>query len=93
MTKLQLFSMALVLSVSGLLAAACGGEGEVGESCDTSGSQDECVEGAICDSGDGDAAVCLAICEVQEDCPADEDCNGVSGSNVKACHPKDRSPK
>jgi hypothetical protein len=93
MTKLKLLSIVLVLGASGLFATACGGEGEVGESCDTSGSEDECVDGAICDSGDGDAAVCLAICEVQEDCATDEDCNGVSGSNIKACHPKDDTPK
>lgn len=93
MIQSKLLSMVLVLGISGLLAAACGGEGEVGEACDTSGSQDECVEGAICDSGDGEGAVCLAICEVQEDCAADEDCNGVSGSSIKACHPKDDEPK
>lgn len=93
MSKLKLISTLLMLGATGLLAAACGGGGEVGEACDTSGSQDECVEGAICDSDDGDAAVCLAICEVQEDCAADEDCNGVSGSSIKACHPKDDSPK
>lgn len=93
MNKLKFLSMALVLGAAGLLTAACGGEGEVGESCDTSGSEDECVEGAICDSGDGDAAVCLALCDVQEDCAADEDCNGVSGSSLKACHPKDDTPK
>jgi hypothetical protein len=93
MSKLKLLSMVLVLGATSLFAAACGGEGEVGETCDTSGSEDECVEGAICDSADDDAAVCLALCEEQEDCSADEDCNGVSGSNLKACHPKDDQPK
>jgi hypothetical protein len=30
----------------------------------------------------------VKVCKVAEDCRADQDCNGVSGSNIKACKPK-----
>jgi hypothetical protein len=27
-------------------------------------------------------------CQAQADCRADTDCNGITGSNIKACKPK-----
>jgi len=69
-----------------ILLGGCGGA-DIGEECDDTGSTDECVDGAICDTVEGDRAVCLALCDDSDDCEADEDCNGVSGSNLKACHP------
>ena len=69
-----------------LLLAACS-DGDVGEECDTSGSTDECVEGAIC-TNEGDVAACRQICTDQPDCPSGEACNGVCGSNIKSCQPE-----
>lgn len=73
-----------LLLVLGLFVTGCG-SAEIGEECDTSGSVDECVDGAICTN---DATnVCRLVCEVQEDCPVDYTCNGVSGSSTKSCQP------
>jgi hypothetical protein len=57
-------------------------------SCTTSGSQEQCPEGSVCDAISGSAVTCVKICKTAEDCRADQDCNGVSGSNIKACKPK-----
>jgi hypothetical protein len=70
-----------------VLVLACGGSDF--ESCETRGATDECGANAICDEAEGeDGPVCLTICEDQEDCDAGFSCNGVSGSNIKACHPE-----
>jgi hypothetical protein len=53
-----------------------------------SGSTSECPEDSICDAVAGIAKACVKICKDAADCRADQDCNGVSGSNVKACKPK-----
>ncbi len=77
------------LALMGLLAfgfAACGGA-EIGESCDEAGSTDECVDNAVCTNEDGRAS-CRRICAEHTDCPADHDCNGVSGTNIKSCQPE-----
>jgi len=72
------------------MTVACGGSGEIGEACDTPGAtDDECAEGAICDETETGDTLCLQVCEDQEDCAADESCNGVTGSSTKACHPKE----
>lgn len=77
------------LLLTAALVAGCGGNGEVGEACDTPGeTEGECADGAICDatSDDGDV-ICMEICEDQADCSDGFSCNGVSSSNIKACHP------
>ena len=56
--------------------------------CTTTGSTDECPDGSICDTVSGTTITCVRICKVAEDCRSDLDCNGVSGSNIKACKPK-----
>ncbi|MBK9263371.1 MAG: hypothetical protein IPM54_26650 [Polyangiaceae bacterium] len=78
----------LLICLGGLLPA-CGGA-EIGEACETRGSQDECVDDAICDlkGTDETEPVCLKVCNDASECAATEDCNGVSGSNIKACTPK-----
>jgi len=63
------------------------GAAEIGEACDTSGSVDECVEGAICCAEAGQQS-CYKICTDQTECSATESCNGVAGSNIKSCQPK-----
>jgi hypothetical protein len=78
------------LLISGLLftlGLGCGGA-ELGESCDDSGSTDECVDDAVCTNEDQGAA-CRALCAEQVDCPDGYTCNGVSGTSQKSCQPDD----
>ena len=72
----------------GLVFGGCAAD--IGETCATRGSQDECVEGAVCEQkGTSDTEpVCLKVCNDSTECASTEDCNGVSGSNIKACTPK-----
>jgi hypothetical protein len=57
--------------------------------CTTSGSTSGCPEGSICTSVSGGPAIeCAKICTVQGDCRADLECNGTTGSDIKACRPK-----
>ena len=85
---LKPLAIAVVTLFGAVAAAACSSDGAlVGEACTTPGSQTECVEGAICDSVDT-TVVCLEVCDDDTDCAANEACNGVSSSNIKACHPK-----
>jgi hypothetical protein len=56
--------------------------------CTTSGSTTQCPDGAVCDAVGGAALTCVKVCQTQTDCRADQDCNGTSGSNIKACKPK-----
>jgi hypothetical protein len=76
--------------VLGLLGAfACSGEAEVGEECDTAGSTDECVGGAVC-TNDSGGRRCRRVCNDDTQCAASEACNGVSGTNIKSCQPKNK---
>jgi len=75
-----------ILCLFAALLIACG-EGEVGDPCDEAGSEDECVDGAICTNEAGGDNVCREICEDQDDCPAGYSCNGIEGSNKKSCQP------
>lgn len=59
------------------------------KSCTTTGTTDGCPDGSICDAISGTAITCVKICKVAEDCRSDLDCNGVSGSSIKACKPKE----
>jgi hypothetical protein len=68
-----------------LALVGCGAS-EIGESCDTGGSADECVDGAIC-TNESDGNVCRLICETQDDCPMNYSCNGVTGGSTKSCQP------
>jgi hypothetical protein len=68
-----------------LVGASCVSPGELGDACDTRGSESECVDGAICSRDENEEILCLQVCEEQEDCPADKNCNGVSGSSIKSC--------
>ena len=58
------------------------------KACTTSGSTDQCPEAAVCDTVAGAAMNCVKICKTATDCRADQDCKGVSGTNIKACKPK-----
>jgi len=83
-----LFAVLALASFAALLPACSGAE--VGEACDTEGAEDECVDGAICGKPSDSAASpqCLVVCKDDNDCDATESCNGVTGSNVKACRIK-----
>lgn len=67
---------------------ACSSEGDVGESCDALGQgSGECKSGLVC-AIPGPGAVgpaCMPLCLRDEDCRPDQECNGISGTNVKAC--------
>jgi hypothetical protein len=56
--------------------------------CTTTGATTGCPQGSICDSVTGAGTTCVRVCRTSADCRADLDCNGVSGSNFKACKPK-----
>jgi hypothetical protein len=72
----------------GLLASiGCGGKADLGEECDTAGSTDDCVNGAVCTNDTGGQR-CRRICIDDTQCTSVEACNGVSGTNIKSCQPK-----
>jgi hypothetical protein len=75
----------ILLLIACFWIGACG-EGDIGDSCDTSGATDECVDGAIC-TNTTDGAVCRKVCTSQDDCSDTETCNGISGTNTKSCQP------
>jgi hypothetical protein len=54
----------------------------------TAGEVSDCPDGAICDAIAGQAMACVKICAIQSDCRDDQQCNGTTGSSLKACKPK-----
>jgi hypothetical protein len=80
-----------VILAVGLVSAsiACSGESKVGEECDEAGkTEDVCESGSVCGKNTGDALVCLKTCTEQAQCGADQECNGVEGTNIKGCRTK-----
>ncbi|UJR80612.1 hypothetical protein [Sandaracinus amylolyticus] len=86
------------LVIAAFLALAGCGAGAVGEACERPGSTDDCVDDAICatdpsDTGDAadpvwDSYTCRALCVDESDCPADQECRGVTGAfATRACQP------
>lgn len=83
--------LASVLLAGFLGVWACGGEAAQGEECGESGVEEgECEAGSVCGKPDdsGELLECLKVCAAQTDCPADQECNGVSGTGTKGCRPK-----
>ena len=81
--KLPLLAALLLLAPLGC------GSAEVGEECDEIGDDDECEDGAICSNIDGNSdGVCAWLCENNEQCAPDFECNGVAGTNRKSCQPR-----
>jgi hypothetical protein len=90
MTLRRMILLAMTAAFA-LVMPACGGEAELGEECGEAGVQEgECVDGAICGAtGDAEGSLaCIKVCTDDAQCAATEECNGVSGSNVKGCRPK-----
>ncbi|MFL5318519.1 MAG: hypothetical protein ACJ790_02610 [Myxococcaceae bacterium] len=55
--------------------------------CSVEGSGTECPGGSVC-SSQGGGLLCALVCQGQNDCRAEYECNGVSGSDQKTCRPK-----
>ena len=56
--------------------------------CTKPGQQAECPDEAVCDAIGNVTNVCVRVCTVGTDCRPDQNCNGVTGTNIKACKPK-----
>ncbi|MEY3012482.1 MAG: hypothetical protein RIT45_1217 [Pseudomonadota bacterium] len=81
-------SIRTLLTLAATVALVGCASAEIGDSCDTSGSAGECVDGAICTQISDGNNVCRATCTADTDCGTNEQCNGVGGSNKKTCQPK-----
>jgi hypothetical protein len=91
MRNVTLFGAALLFGLA-LAINACSSEGKVGEECDEGGkTEGECESGGVCGKQTSGALQCLKICTVQTDCAADQECNGVEGTNTKGCRTKSGS--
>jgi hypothetical protein len=55
--------------------------------CVTPGIRSGCPDGALCDTL-GSTPSCTRVCNIQQDCRADLECNGTTGSSLKTCKPK-----
>lgn len=79
---------AIVIALVSCLVLACGSEAALGESCDEEGVQDgQCESGLVCGKETDSSLRCQKVCSQQSDCPASQECNGLTG-NVKACRVK-----
>ncbi|HVK86180.1 MAG TPA: hypothetical protein VM513_18800 [Kofleriaceae bacterium] len=56
--------------------------------CTRLGERAECPAEAVCDALGNVTNVCVRLCEDAADCRDDQECNGVTGTNLKACKPK-----
>ena len=72
---------------NGLTCSTAIAGGYCTRSCTTTGSTAECPDESVCDTVSGIGNTCVKICKAQADCRSDLGCNGVSGSNLKACKP------
>lgn len=61
--------------------------GYCSKGCSAEGTSVDCPGGTVCASFAG-ALMCSAVCQQQSDCRAEYECNGLTGSSVKACRPK-----
>lgn len=82
--------VAFVFIATVVMLPSCSSEGKLGESCDESGKTDgQCESGGVCGKNSAGALLCLKVCTDQAQCATTEDCNGVEGSSIKGCRPKD----
>lgn len=78
---------AVVLFTLPVAIAGCG-KNELGDPCEHLGDPDECVDGTMCSKEPNGENACQKICASDADCPSDRACNGVTGTNIKACRRK-----
>jgi len=64
------------------------GKPKVGESCKTAGDASLCESTAMCTNNASGTATCRTICTDNAQCATTEQCNGISGSNIRSCQPK-----
>lgn len=74
----------LGIALCALALAACSGGADIGQSCDTVGSADECVTNAICTDEPG-GNVCAEVCMEDTDCDAAYFCDSVPGASEDTC--------
>ena len=55
--------------------------------CTRLGQQAECPDDAVCDAIGNVTNVCVRVCTDSSDCRSDQNCNGVTGTSIKACKP------
>jgi hypothetical protein len=55
--------------------------------CTMQGVRAECPEEAVCDAIGNVTGACVKICDDGSDCRPDQQCSGVTGTNIKACKP------
>jgi hypothetical protein len=80
----------VTFAVAFAFVLACSGESKLGEECDELGkTEDVCESGSVCGKQTGGAVVCLKQCADDANCASTEGCNGVEGTNIKACRLKD----
>ena len=61
--------------------------GYCSKGCDAEGTSKDCPSGTICAQGVS-SLYCANVCQSQGDCRSELECNGVTGSETKACRPK-----
>ena len=85
----MLKNMLAVLAFAAVLPA-CSSAAAVGETCETEGAVDQCVDGAGCGKPADTATEpqCLVVCTSDADCDSGKSCNGLTGSSIKACRLK-----
>ena len=57
------------------------------KTCSTLGSTAECPADTVCTQHSA-GILCAPICQNQDDCRAEYECNGLTGAAVKSCRPK-----
>lgn len=55
--------------------------------CETEGSTSECPADTVCKRIEGGDPRCILVCEDDEDCPTNSDCNNVPDADVNGCEP------
>src|SRR5688572_29484685 len=55
--------------------------------CAVEGTAQDCPGGTVCASH-GTQLLCSMVCQNQENCREQYECNGITGSSIKACRPK-----
>jgi hypothetical protein len=79
----------LIAAAAFAATPACSSESALGEACDEIGkTEDVCESGGVCGKNTSGAVMCLKLCTDHAGCAADEECNGVEGTNLKGCRLK-----